>query len=502
MSELGRESTARWCCRQAICLAVLLTGLSGVQRGLGANEGPPILPQRLPAVEGALGNRPVRTAAGESLEAEASGMSLAASDDQQEAFAVAPSAPGEWQTLPAWIEQARVGYDRGFVIASSRSSNLQADDLPFLLRINGLLQLRQTHFESTGPNRDLNQYQLIRGRLAFSGHAINPDLGYFVQLDGRSSAGDEFRLLDYIMDYDFGHRQLGMEKRALVFKAGKYKVPFTLSRYLSAREFEFSDRSVASMYFDVNRSLAWGLYGQATPSTVPIEWEMALFNGLVTGGSETGSSGALDNNIAYSARVAAFPTGDWGNGALADLDWHESPATRIGAAFAGTAIAREGPTEFDSIRVVDSGLHLSTLLPLSVHQFDVQIYAVDASCKYQGWSLTSEYYVRAISDFEGGSIPTLLDHGFWFQLGKFVVPGKLELISRWSRVEGDSGTLGLENQSADEIAGGFVWYFHGQNAKLTCDATHLDGAPISASSLDIFPGDRGWLFRTQIQLAF
>jgi hypothetical protein len=262
------------------------------------------------------------------------------------------------------------------------------------------------------------------------------------------------------------------------------------------------------MYFDVNRSLAWGLYGQATPAAVPVEWEVALFNGLVTGGAETGSSGALDNNFAYSARLFAYPMGDWGTGALADLDWHESPAMRIGAAFAGSTIDREGPTEFDSIRVVDSGRRLSELfaeIPLSVGQYEVQMYCLDASCKYRGWSVTSEYYFRNISGFEGASIPTiptLFDHGFWLQVGKFVVPGKLELISRWSRVVGNSGTLGLENQSADEIAAGFVWYFRGQNAKLTFDATHLDGAPISSSSLDIFPGDRGWLFRTQIQLAF
>lgn len=154
------------------------------------------------------------------------------------------------------------------------------------------------------------------------------------------------------------------------------------------------------------------------------------------------------------------------------------------------------------MRVVDSGRRLSTLLPDSVSQYDVQMYCLDASCKYRGWSVTSEYYLRYISGLRDASIPGLFDHGCWFQVGKFVVPGKVELISRWSRVVGDSGTLGLEDQSADEIAAGLVWYFRGQNAKLTFDATHLDGAPINAPSLDISPGDQGWLFHTQIQMAF
>ena len=62
--------------------------------------------------------------------------------------------------------------------------------------------------------------------------------------------------------------------------------------------------------------------------------------------------------------------------------------------------------------------------------------------------------------------------------------------------------VATNDQSADEIAGGFVWYFRDQHAKITLDATHLNGAPISSSSLDIAPGDSGWLFRSQIQFAF
>lgn len=58
------------------------------------------------------------------------------------------------------------------------------------------------------------------------------------------------------MDFDFGHSQWGLDRGRVVFKAGKNKVPVTLARYSSAREFQFSDRSVASMYFDANRSLA------------------------------------------------------------------------------------------------------------------------------------------------------------------------------------------------------------------------------------------------------
>ena len=406
------------------------------------------------------------------------------------------------QPLPSWFESVRVGYADGFLIASDGDLKLPLSDTPYKLRMNGWGQLRHTLFDSDGANHDLNQLQLKRGRLTFSGTAFTSDFGYFVQLDGRSVAGDDFRLLDYFLTFDLGHRWCGCEKRVLVFKTGKYKVPFTMARYLSGREFEFNDRSMASIFFDVNRSLAWGLEGKFDCWGTPLHWEAAIFNGLVTGGAETGSSGTLDNNFAYSGRIFAFPTGDWGAGSLADFDWHETLATRVGAGFANSTIDRNGITEFNSLRVVDSGEPLSYLLPDSVDQYGVNIFCVDTSCKLRGWSATAEYYFRSIYQFRGANVPNLFDHGFWLQLGKFILPEKLQLLARWTRVVGDSGTLGTDNQSAEEIAGGLVWYFNRQHARITFDATYLDGAPIRSPVLDIFEGDMGFLYRTQIQFAF
>ena len=400
------------------------------------------------------------------------------------------------------FERTSVGYDNGFVIASRRQSNFNTSNAPFLMRITGWGQLRHTIRESDDATPDLNQFQLKRARLVFSGNAYSPDFTYFVQLDGRSSSGDDMRLLDYFLTYDLGHHALGCERGQLGFKTGKYKIPFTMARYLSGREFEFTDRSMASMYFDANRSLAWGLFGESINTRIPWDWEVAIFNGLVTGGAETGSSGTLDDNFAYSARIFAYPTGDWGDGELADFRWHDTVATRIGAGVANTKINSDGLTEFNSVRVVDSGETLASLLMGSVDEYTVNLFSLDYSQKWRGWSLAYEYYFRHINDFQGAAVPSLFDHGFWFQLGKFVIAERIQLLARWSRVEGNSGTLGVENQSAEEIAVGFVWYFRRQNAKLTIDATYLDGAPIDSASLDISPGNIGWLVRSQIQIAF
>ncbi len=404
-----------------------------------------------------------------------------------------------------WPGMVRVGYDRGFVIASQEALALNAEDAPFQLRISGWGQLRHAVFDSDSGNpnnSDLNQFQLKRGRLVFSGSAFTPDFEYFVQLDGRSSSGDQLRLLDYYLDFDLGRNVWGWDKGVLGIKAGKYKMPFTMARYLSGREFEFTDRSVASTYFDVNRSFGFGVFGQPSPSRVPWNWEAAIFNGLVTGGAETGSAGTLDNNFAYSGRLFFYPTGEFGQAGPADLKWHETVATRTGIGYANSTIDRNGSTEFQALRVVDTGQQLSSLLPDDVAQYQVNLYCVDGSLKYRGWSVTLEYYFRNVSSFEGAVLPDLYDHGYWLQLGKFVIPRKLELLARWSRVVGNSGTLGGDNLSADERAGGVVWYIREQNAKLTFDLTYLNGAPINSSALDISPGDLGWLYRSQVQFAF
>ncbi len=401
----------------------------------------------------------------------------------------------------SWLDSVRVGYDEGFVIASQRHLDLETSGFPFRLQINGWGQLRYTVTDVAPPNIDLNQFQLKRGRLVLSGHAFSPDVSYFVQFDGRSSSGDNMRLLDYYLSYDIGHGQFGLDRGTLGFRTGKYKMPFTMARWLSGKQFEFTDRSVASTYFDVNRSLACGLYGQSN-GYIPVVWETAIFNGFVTGGAETGSSGDLDDNFAYSVRLHGFPIGQWGTGELADFEDHDQLAMRAGCAFAATTISRSGTTEFDALRVVDTGSTLASILPVAVDSYHVTQFAVDTSLKLHGWSTTFEYYFRNVSGFQGASVPDLYDHGFWCQLGYFIVPNKLQLLARWSRVAGDSGTLGVTQQSTDEIAGGLAWYFHGNHAKLVCDVTRLNGAPINSSALDVTPGDHGWLYRTQIQFSF
>ena len=223
-----------------------------------------------------------------------------------------------------------------------------------------------------------------------------------------------------------------------------------------------------------------------------MNWELALVNGIRTNGLRPARAGDIDRNLAVTGRVYSDVIGHWGNDGEPDLIYHDCLAVRIGGGFALSRInATDGPLEFARQRVVDSGATISSILPAFVNRYSLGMYEFDVNFKYRGWSLLTEFFFRSMSSFNGGAVPALFDHGFLVQSGYFVVPKKLEFFGRWSRVVGDSGTLGQFDQSFDEVAGGVAWYIRGQNVRFVFDVSHLNGAPINDAALNIRPRDAG-----------
>jgi hypothetical protein len=396
-----------------------------------------------------------------------------------------------------------LGYDGGFVMANHGTSSVSAGDLPFLMRVNSWLHLRHTLFQSDNASPDQNSFSFERLRLGFSGHVFSPDLNYFFQFDGNSDRSTDAIFLDYFVTYDLGRNVFGCEADRFGFKVGKWKVPFSRSREESGRRLQFADRATANLLFDLNRSVGAGLYGRIEHFFTPIYFETAAFNGFRTGSQSTSRGNAeIDDNIAWSLRSFIDPIGQFGNDGEPDLSWHTAPALRIGGGLAYTRVDEGGTSEFSRQRVVDSGATLASLLPKGVSAYDVWLYTLDTHFKYRGFSIIGEYYWRSMGQFSGGDVPSLFDHGFVLQTGYFLCPQTLELLFRWSRTVGDSGTLGRIDESTDEVGTGLVWYFRGHNAKLTLDLTHVNGTPVSSARLDLLPGAAGWMFRTQFQLAF
>jgi hypothetical protein len=400
---------------------------------------------------------------------------------------------------------AHAGYDGGFVIANHGLDSVSATDFPFFLRVNSWVQLRHTWFDSGEHQEDLNLFSIERLRLSLGGHAYSPHLRYFFQFDGNSDQASEAIFLDYFVSYDLGCDLLGCTAGKVGVKAGKWKVPFSRSREESGRRLQFNERTTANLFFDLNRSIGVGLFGELDAWTAPVRWELAIFNGFQTGAETNIRDAGLDQNFAWSARMSTDLLGEFGGDGEPDLSWHAEPALRFGCGFAATRVDAIGTNEFAQPRVIDSGERLADLLNASgadVSAYDAGLYTVDAHGKFRGCSVIAEYYWRCVGNFRGGDISGLSDHGFNLQIGQFVVPEKLELLARWSRIAGNSGTLGLMRQSTDELGLGVAWYLKGHNAKLVLDASRMNGMPVSSPRLDILPGSEGWLMRTQLQFGF
>ncbi len=396
-----------------------------------------------------------------------------------------------------------VGYDRGFVIANHGTDGFSANEFPFVMRMNSWLQLRHALFESDGPNRDENALSLERIRLSFGGHLYSPDLKYSLMLDGNTDQSVQVTFLDSFVTYDLGRAVWGWDAGQLEVRGGNWKVPFSRSREESARRFQFSERSVGNLFFDIGRSVGVSVLGEteAFPN-VPLRFETALINGLNTGRDSTVSGEDLDTNLACSARASMDLFSEFGNDGEPDLSWHPHPALRLGGGMAFTTVDQEGPTEFMRQRVVRSGERLSNLLPAAISAYDIWLVTLDAHWKHRGWSLIAEHHWRHIADFRGGNVPSLLDQGLVLQTGYFVLPEKLELLARWSRIAGNSGTLGVEIQHTDEVGAGFAWYIRRHDVKFNLDVSWIDGVPVNSPRLNLLPGDEGWLMRTQFQFAF
>lgn len=394
------------------------------------------------------------------------------------------------------------GYDGGFLIASPSGLKPDTDGSDFLMRIGSWGQLRHAASAFHGPNPDQNQFEFERLRLSFKGHVFSPDFQYFFQFDSDSDEAEDSGILDYYVTYDVGHHVWGCPQHRLAIRMGKWKVPFTRFREPAPTHLQFTDFAMAGMPFDLNRGLGVGLLGEFDLCARPFTWEVALANGLNVSGLSTNRSGQLDANLAFSGRITWTLAGDYGKDGEPDLEFRRRPMWRVGAAIAYSQADRVGLLEFSRMRVVDSGQTITAVLPGTVTDYDIFMFTVDSHLKYRGLSFITDYYFRSLSEFAGAAVPDLYDHGFLLQLGYFVVPARFELLARWSRVVGDSGTLGLLRQSADEVAGGAVWYIRGHNLRLTFDVTHVNGAPINSSTLNMLPGDDGWLFRTQFQWRF
>ena len=396
--------------------------------------------------------------------------------------------------LPAYT----AGYDGGFRIKPrDKKKN------PFDLKINGRLQFRWAAFardRDTFTNRlgtigvpDRNDFEIERGRLEFKGNILDSKTKFYFNLDADTDDNHDVIFHDFWFDRVVNDH--------LTIRLGKAKVPGSYEWLESSTSTRFADRSVSTTYFRADRSLGIWFLGETPNDTY---YQIAVTNGFVSTDLEPED---VDNNFAYTILSYRDFGSDFGKG-HSDLEFHETPSTRIGysASYTNTnpldgdqpSLEQNFARVSDGARLTDTG----ALTPgLTINDFDQYFLSTFISGKWRGFSYNAEYYARWLQNFgtiEGPStsINSLFDSGFYVDVGYFLIPERLEVNARVSQIDGLFG-------DSWEYAAGWNYFINGTHKnKLSFDATVLDGIPTSSSSPNFELGQDGILYRLQYQIAF
>lgn len=397
------------------------------------------------------------------------------------------------------FDSFKVGYEKGFVLEGGQPE----ENTAFLMRINARIQFRYTLFDRTKdewidgtgqarPIQNRSEFEVERARLTFSGYAISPKLQYFINLDGDTDDNHRIVLHDMWFNYEFN--------RYFDLHIGKAMIPGSRDWLNGSTRTRFVDRSLTTTFFRPDRSVGMFTTGEPLDNWY---YEVMIANGIATSDLEFGD---VDKNFAYSMTTFWDPWGNYGKGYV-DLEWHEELAALVGTSFTyaqvqGTDVAGLPFEEFFALRLTNGSLVVQEGLfapDVTVSNLDFYLWAIDGAVKWKGFSANTELFYRWLNDLKGnGPVPvnTIYNYGLYYEMGYMFIPERFDFNVRTSQILGDFGY-------AAEYAGGFNYYVLGtQNIKLSTDLTRVVNSPTSNSGPNYRPGDNGWMWRVQMQVAF
>jgi len=224
------------------------------------------------------------------------------------------------------------------------------------------------------------------------------------------------------------------------------------------------------------------------------------------------SANKIDTNLLYSGSVWWEPLGDYGEpGKSRNMydDYFASDNARIRI---GTAITSSREDRFSNLDTSspentsmynsDGVLTFSTgaFAPgVTVEQATYKMWAVDFGVKRKGLAINGQLFFRWITNFAAdGPLPldSTYDRGFELSASYFVVPRKIAVYGRGSKVYG-------QFNDSYEYAGGVKWHFlPTERMWLTGEVMRVHKAPYSGTFTPYTSGLTGWVPMIQAILAF
>jgi len=327
------------------------------------------------------------------------------------------------------------------------------------------LQVRFTHFDldAAAGGADADEGRVRRFKLYLSGFAWSPRLTWRFQAAFENS-GNSRLLDDAWLNYRFAD--------ALQLQGGQYKTPFTREELFNDGVLQFAERSIAVNSFKTSRDtglMAQGSFGK----------ELLTYQAGVFGGAGQSTSRAT-NHVMPVLRLVANPLGSMGQGEP-DLQNHPTPALSVGANGFLNTLRKTSDTSFEGagLDYTSAAGWLGRNVGLFETREDVRIksWGFDAQFKWRGFFAQAEYLRGQAEGLTSGA--RLYAYGWYAQAGYCVLPGRLELATRYSFVDPNRET---RHDNLSTATGGLNYYFHRHNLKLQLDYTRThrqraDGAP-------------------------
>ena len=408
--------------------------------------------------------------------------------------------------MPSMLQ---AGYDKGFFIRSS--------DDKFLMKINGRVQFRWTHYGTRSRNHyrnprlerdDRTGFDVQRLRLGFRGHVYSPELTYRLEFNGGAGNTYDIRAFYAYLNYKFAEE--------FQVQAGIFKAAGTRAQRTSSGSLQFVDRPMTDAVFSFGRGLGVRFWGRLFDKR--LDWYLDVLNSLgsVANRTITPDPAEMDNNPAIIFHALWHVMGDKPGDLMksqSDTAFHEVPALDLGFHYAFNEDAGDNGTLAVPFRrtTFAPGAYGRT----TTNGMQVQQLGVEAAFQWQGFSATAEYMWRFLDPRRAGRTPFtpywLLTgvgddssyHGGYLQLGYFLpIPGhekKVELIGR----VGGVGGIGPGSEGSWEYAAGLNYFFEGNNVKLQTDVTKIYEAPVRSGSGSIANvNDDALVWRVQLQVQF
>ena len=394
-------------------------------------------------------------------------------------------------------------YQDGIVIYQ----NPDDSKIPFLLKFNVNTQIRYLNTQNS-PNTFTDHLGNVREVHTRNDITVNRTMfilgGYIFskKLQYSSTVWTSAGAASIVVAGNIGWRF----NKAITVTGGYTGVPGSRSLVGTFPFFQPIDRSMADNFF--RPGFTQGVWANGEP-VKGLNYLVFVGNGLNTLNI---TANKIDTGLVLSGSVWWEPLGAYsepGKSRQMYDDYFASKKTRIRV---GTSFTRSREDRFSdtdqsspdntSIYNSDGVLAFSTgaFAPgVTVQKATYKMWAFDGGLKKSGFSVNGQYFFRWLSDFEAdGPLPlaSTFDHGFELSSGKFVVPQKLLLYVRGSKVFGQFA-------KPYEYGGGFKWYFlPTERLWMTGELMRVNKSPYSGAFTPYTAGMNGWMPMLQTVLAF